>query len=74
MAGRHDIKIRLLQPLTENLRQFQDQMDPHRTAAGVFFELLQLKTWDFIEVDQDEAYGTIAISAGLRFGEDAPNN
>jgi hypothetical protein len=24
------------------------------TAASVFFELLQLKTWDFIELDQDE--------------------
>ena len=30
-----------------------------RTAAGVFFEMLQLKTWDFVEVDQGEAYGDI---------------
>ena len=45
-----------------------------RNASSIFFEMLQLKTWDFIEVDQDEAYGRIAISAGQRFGEDAPNN
>lgn len=33
-----------------------------RTAASVFFELLQLKTWDFIELDQDESYGDIKVS------------
>lgn len=32
-----------------------------RTAAGVFFELLQLKTWDYIELDQDESYGDIKV-------------
>jgi hypothetical protein len=32
-----------------------------RTAAGVFFELLQLKTWDFIELDQGESYGDIKV-------------
>jgi len=45
-----------------------------RTAAGVFFELLQLKTWDFIELDQEEAYGDIAITAGNRFAESPPSN
>ena len=44
-----------------------------RTAAGVFFELLQLKTWDFVELDQDEPYGDFAISAGSRFQEAPPN-
>jgi cohesin complex subunit SCC1 len=43
-----------------------------RTAAGVFFELLQLKTWDFIELDQNESYGDIKISPGVKFGEDPP--
>ncbi|CAB9507958.1 rad21-like protein 1 [Seminavis robusta] len=43
-----------------------------RTAAGVFFEILQLKTWDFVEVDQDEAYGDIRLLPGNRFSEDAP--
>ena len=32
-----------------------------RTAAGVFFELLQLKTWDFIELEQDEPYSNIKV-------------
>lgn len=32
-----------------------------RTAAGVFFELLQLKTWDYIDLDQDESYGDIKV-------------
>lgn len=32
------------------------------TAASVFFELLQLKTWDFIELDQEESYGDIKVS------------
>lgn len=45
-----------------------------RTAAGVFFELLQLKTWDFINVDQDEAYGDITITGGNRFAENPPSN
>eukprot|EP00562_Extubocellulus_spinifer_P000324 CAMPEP_0178483070 /NCGR_PEP_ID=MMETSP0696-20121128/7046_1 /TAXON_ID=265572 /ORGANISM="Extubocellulus spinifer, Strain CCMP396" /LENGTH=820 /DNA_ID=CAMNT_0020110579 /DNA_START=151 /DNA_END=2613 /DNA_ORIENTATION=+ len=45
-----------------------------RTAAGVFFELLQLKTWDFINVEQDEAYGDIIITGGNRFAENPPSN
>lgn len=45
-----------------------------RTAASVFFELLQLKTWDFIEIDQQDPYGDIEISAGLRFQEAPPNS
>jgi len=44
-----------------------------RTAVGVFFELLQLKTWDFIELEQNESYGDIKIKAGPRFLEDAPS-
>lgn len=45
-----------------------------RTACSVFFELLQLKTWDFVELDQDESYADIKISAGVRFAEDAPSS
>jgi cohesin complex subunit SCC1 len=44
-----------------------------RTAASVFFELLQLKTWDFIDLEQPEAYGDISIAAGVRFQEAPPN-
>jgi len=32
-----------------------------RTASGVFFELLQLKTWDFIELNQSDSYGDIKV-------------
>jgi len=41
-----------------------------RTACGVFFELLQLKTWDFIELDQDQSYSNIKITPGVRFNEE----
>jgi Conserved region of Rad21 / Rec8 like protein len=38
-----------------------------RTACGVFFELLQLKTWDYIELDQDVFYGDMKVpSISLR--------
>jgi len=45
-----------------------------RTASGVFFELLQLKTWDFVEVDQEHAFGDIRISSGNRFSEEPPSS
>jgi cohesin complex subunit SCC1 len=56
--------------------QFQDLSHncTRRTAASVFFELLQLKTWDFVELDQPEPYGDIGISAGVRFSEQPPNH
>jgi len=41
-----------------------------RTAAGVFFELLQLKTWDFIDVNQKEAYGDITVTEGAKFNDE----
>lgn len=44
-----------------------------RTAAGFFFELLQLKTLNYIELDQDESYGDIKVSAGVKFLEDPPS-
>ena len=37
-----------------------------RTAASVFFELLQLKTWDFIELEQDGAFGNIEVRFSMR--------
>jgi cohesin complex subunit SCC1 len=43
-----------------------------RTAAGFFFELLQLKTLDYIELNQTEAYGDIVIAAGPKFTENPP--
>eukprot|EP00578_Thalassiosira_sp_NH16_P031121 CAMPEP_0181077668 /NCGR_PEP_ID=MMETSP1071-20121207/1072_1 /TAXON_ID=35127 /ORGANISM="Thalassiosira sp., Strain NH16" /LENGTH=782 /DNA_ID=CAMNT_0023158925 /DNA_START=332 /DNA_END=2681 /DNA_ORIENTATION=+ len=44
-----------------------------RTASGVFFEMLQLKTWDFVELNQDKSYGDITIAPGLRFDEPPPS-
>lgn len=43
-----------------------------RTAAGVFFEMLQLKTWDFVELNQDTSYGDITVAPGVRFDEPPP--
>ncbi|CAN0291957.1 unnamed protein product, partial [Discosporangium mesarthrocarpum] len=37
-----------------------------RTAAGAFFELLQLKTWDFVELGQAEPYGDISVTPAVR--------
>jgi hypothetical protein len=45
-----------------------------RTACGVFFELLQLKTWSFIELDQSQSYGDIKITKGARFHENPPSD
>ena len=44
-----------------------------RTAAGVFFEMLQLKTWDYVELNQEKSYGDIVISPGVRFDEAPPS-
>jgi len=43
-----------------------------RTAAGVFFEILQLKTLNFVELHQEEAFGDIQISPGVKFHEEPP--
>ena len=40
-----------------------------RTAAAIFFEVLQLKTWDILEVDQKSAYGDIVLTTGPKFEE-----
>ncbi|KAF0684554.1 Aste57867_23472 [Aphanomyces stellatus] len=43
-----------------------------RTAAALFFEMLQLKTLDFIDVNQPKAYGNIHISKTKRFMDHIP--
>lgn len=45
-----------------------------RTAAGVFFELLQLKTWDFLELDQEDSYADIKITPGVKFHQPSAVN
>jgi len=38
-------------------------------VAKFFWELLQLKTWDFVQLEQRAAYGEIVILPGRRFKE-----
>ncbi len=40
-------------------------------AARTFFQLLQLKTWDYIHLEQSHAYGDIVITGGHRFSHEA---
>ena len=42
-----------------------------RTAAACFLEILQLKTWDFVDVSQDKPFSDIAISATSKFWNSA---
>jgi cohesin complex subunit SCC1 len=57
-----------------DFHELTKHMVSRRNASSVFFEMLQLKTWDFIELDQDEPYGTISVSKGARFSEDVPKD
>lgn len=54
-------------------KQLTKNVTSRRNAASVFFEMLQLKTWDYIDLDQHDAYGDITISPGIRFSESPPN-
>ncbi|KAL3809139.1 hypothetical protein ACHAXA_007242 [Cyclostephanos tholiformis] len=44
-----------------------------RTAASAFFDILQLKNLDFVELNQEKSYGDITITPGLRFDEPPPS-
>merc|ERR1711935_1109250 len=52
-------------PDSVNFHELTKHVVSRRNASSVFFEMLQLKTWDFIELDQDKPYGDISISAGV---------
>lgn len=58
------------QKIDEEPLEFQEMCHGvnRRTAAGVFLELLQLKTWDYIDLEQGRAYGNIVISQGAKWG------
>ncbi|KAH8080361.1 hypothetical protein JL720_9054 [Aureococcus anophagefferens] len=43
-----------------------------RSAVGVFVELLHLKTWDFVQLDQPAAYGDITVSKAAHFHDPIP--
>lgn len=72
----HAHTVKVLEIIKRNLED-QESMSyqsltkgcSRRTASGFFFELLQLKTWDYIEVGQDDSYGDVMITPGPRFNE-----
>ena len=43
-----------------------------RSAASAFVELLHLKTWDFVALDQPHAYGDISIAKAACFHDEVP--
>ncbi|GBG23954.1 NADH-ubiquinone oxidoreductase chain 2 [Hondaea fermentalgiana] len=53
--------------------QFLAKNKNKRTVAGCFFEILQLKTWDRIDLAQDEPYGLIQIGRGPKFDDPIPS-
>ena len=50
-------------------RRLTGQTNSRRTAAALFFELLQLKTLNYVQLDQQNPYGDITIQKGARFDE-----
>lgn len=44
-----------------------------KEAVIAYFELLQLKTWDYIEVEQSKPFGDIVVSPGPKFADGVPN-
>ncbi|GAB9471029.1 hypothetical protein Gpo141_00008255 [Globisporangium polare] len=62
-----------LQDKTEvTYKQLTKNMQSRRTAAALFFELLQLKTLDYVDVEQSRPYGDIKIAKAARFSETIP--
>ncbi|KAL7681943.1 putative rad21/Rec8-like protein [Plasmopara halstedii] len=53
-------------------QQLTKKTRDRRTAAALFFELLQLKTLDYVDVEQTAAYADITISKATRFSEYIP--
>ncbi|KAL4150613.1 hypothetical protein PRNP1_010015 [Phytophthora ramorum] len=53
-------------------KQLTKKTHDRRTAAALFFELLQLKTLDYVDVDQTAPYSDIKISKAARFSEYIP--
>ncbi|KAE9100861.1 hypothetical protein PF010_g14656 [Phytophthora fragariae] len=53
-------------------KQLTKKTQDRRTAAALFFELLQLKTLDYVDVEQAAPYSDIKISKAVRFSEHIP--
>ena len=58
-----------LKPTSLSYDKLSANTNSRRTVAGVFFELLRLKTWDFVGLEQSEPCSNIEIRAGPRFRE-----
>lgn len=54
---------------TSSYRAMTQKTTSRRTAVACFFELLQLKTLDFIQLEQDIPFGDVTVTAGTRFKE-----
>ncbi|CAH0521831.1 unnamed protein product [Peronospora belbahrii] len=54
-------------------RQLTKKTQDRRTAAALFFELLQLKTLDYVDVEQAAPFSDIKISKAGRFSEYIPS-
>jgi chromatin segregation and condensation protein Rec8/ScpA/Scc1 (kleisin family) len=63
-GGRLPVPTVALSQITRNARRTK--------AANLFWEVLQLKTWDFIECAQETAYGEVVIRPAARFHEAIP--
>lgn len=68
--------LRLCQGVLENTDSITYQSlaegKNKRTVASCFFEILQLKTWDRIDLHQDDPYGLIQIARGPKFDDEIP--
>lgn len=53
-------------------KQLTKNTPNRRTAAALFFELLQLKTLDFVDIKQSQAYGDISVSKATHFSDAIP--
>mmetsp|Transcript_29351 Transcript_29351/g.67405 ORF Transcript_29351/g.67405 Transcript_29351/m.67405 type:complete len:747 (-) Transcript_29351:433-2673(-) len=86
LAGRwHPHTVKVLKMLRRNMEALKEgEAEPvlsydeiakgcsRRTAAGVFFEVLQLKTWDFVDVQQGGTFQDIKITEGPKFDDETP--
>ncbi|KAJ0404946.1 hypothetical protein P43SY_005945 [Pythium insidiosum] len=62
-----------LQEKTEvTYNQLTKNTQNRRTAAALFFELLQLKTLNYVDINQARPYGDIKIAKATRFAEHIP--
>lgn len=52
--------------------QLTKKTQNRRTAAALFFEILQLKTLNYVDLDQSKPYGDIKIVKADRFSETIP--